>query len=157
MTSTVVLARPRDRRRPAVALLAIVLLALAAAGCMPADARTFLDRTNALRSSAHVPALKEHDTLTKKAEAWAQHMASTGKLAHSNLAEGLGGLNWRALGENVGYSSPTSDTLKTIHNLFVSSSAHRANLLNSGFTHMGVGVATDSRGRVWVAEVFARL
>ena len=32
-----------------------------------------------------------------------------------------------------------------------------ANLVNSGFTHMGVGVATDRSGTVWVAEVFARL
>jgi uncharacterized protein YkwD len=157
MTSTVVPAHPRARRRSAGALLAIVLLALAAAGCMPSDAKTFLDRTNALRGSYGIRALQEHDTLTQKAEAWAQHMAATGKLSHSNLSDGLGGLSWKALGENVGYSSPTADTLKTIHNLFVSSAPHRANLLNSGFTHMGVGVATDSRGRVWVAEVFARL
>ncbi len=157
MTPTVVPARPNARRRPAVALLAIVLLALAAAGCMPADAKTFLDRTNALRSSHGVSALKEHDTLTRKAEAWAQHMASTGKLAHSNLSDGLSGLNWKSLGENVGYSYSSGDTLKRIHDLFVSSAPHRANLLNSGFTHMGVGVAKDAQGRVWVAEVFARL
>jgi uncharacterized protein YkwD len=138
-------------------VLALVLLALVAAGCMPSDAKTFLDRTNALRKSNGVAALKEHDTLTNKAEAWARHMASTGRLEHSNLSSGLGNLRWTALGENVGYSSRTSDTLKTIHNLFVNSAGHRANLLNSRFTHMGVGVATDSRGRVWVAEVFARL
>ena len=84
-------------------------------------------------------------------------MARTGQLAHSNLSDGLGSLRWRSLGENVGYSSPTSNTLLTIHNLFVKSAPHRANLLNSKFTHMGVGVAKDSRGRVWVAEVFAQL
>ena len=157
MTPTVDLAPRRSRRRPAVALLAIVLLAVAAAGCMPADAKTFLDRTNALRSSVGVPALKENDTLTRKAEDWAQHMAATGQLAHSNLSDGLGSLNWRMLGENVGYSSATGDTLKTIHDAFVRSAPHRANLVNGRFTHMGVGVAKDSRGRVWVAEVFAQL
>lgn len=145
------------KRRSMGAILAMVLLALVAAGCMPADARTFLDRTNALRSSVGVRPLKEHDALTRKAEDWAQHMARTGKLAHSNLSDGLSGLNWRSLGENVGYSSPTGDTLKTIHNLFVSSAPHRANLVSSKFTHMGVGVAKDSKGRVWVAEVFAQL
>jgi uncharacterized protein YkwD len=157
MPSTVVLAPSRARRRSSGALLAIVLLAVAAAGCMPADAKTFLDRTNALRSSAGVPALKESDTLTRKAEAWAQHMASTGKLSHSNLTDGLSGLNWKALGENVGYASGSGDPLKRIHDMFVSSAPHRANLVNAGFTHMGVGVAKDSQGRVWVAEVFARL
>ena len=145
------------KKRSVGALLAIVLLAIAAAGCMPADAKTFLDRTHSLRSSHGVRALKENDTLTKKAEAWAQHMASTGRLEHSNLSSGLSSLNWRSLGENVGYSSPTSNTLLTIHNLFVNSAGHRANLLNSKFTHMGVGVDKDSRGRIWVAEVFAQL
>ncbi len=157
MTPTAVPARPRTRRRSAGALLAIVLLTVTAAGCMPGDARTFLDRTNSLRSSVGVRPLNEHDTLTRKAEAWAQHMAKTGNLSHSNLSDGLSGLSWRALGENVGYSSPTTDTLKTIHNLFVKSAPHRANLVNSRFTHMGVGVAKDARGRVWVAEVFAQL
>jgi len=145
------------RTRSAGALLAMVLLAVAAAGCMPAEERTFLDRTNSLRSSVGVRALYEHDTLTNKAEAWAQYMARTGKLAHSNLSSNLYGLNWQALGENVGYSSPTSNTLLTIHNAFVASAPHRANLVSRTFTHMGVGVARDSAGRVWVAEVFAKL
>ena len=149
--------RTRNRRRGGLAVLAIALLAVALAGCMPDDARTFLDRTNSLRKANGVPALTEHDTLTTKAEAWAQHMASTGRLEHSTLSAGLSSLGWTALGENVGYSSPTSNTLLTIHNKFVNSSQHRAILLDRRFTHMGVGVARDSSGRIWVAEVFARL
>jgi uncharacterized protein YkwD len=140
-----------------VTLLAVLALVLAAAGCMPAQERTFFDRTNALRASASVPLLAEQDILTAKAEAWAQHMATTGRLEHSNLTDGLGGLSWTKLGENVGMSGPTSNTLLTIHNAFVASTTHRSNLVNSQYTHMGVGVATDSAGRVWVAEVFARL
>ena len=157
MTSPVEAAQPRTRRRSAGALLAIVLLALAAAGCMPADAKTFLDRTNQLRTSQGVPALKENDTLTRKAEAWAQHMAKTGQLAHSNLADGLDGLNWKMVGENVGVSSDSSTVLRRIHDMFVASAPHLHNLVNRSFTHMGVGVAKDSHGRVWVAEVFAQL
>jgi uncharacterized protein YkwD len=157
MSTTSVQPTAPRRRRPALVAVALALFVLLAAGCMPDDARTFLDRTNALRKTEGVRALKEHDTLTRKAEDWAQHMARTGRLEHSKLTDGLGGLRWTALGENVGYSSRTSDTLKTIHNLFVNSAGHRANLVNPKFTHMGVGVATDSRGRVWVAEVFARL
>jgi uncharacterized protein YkwD len=149
--------RSSVRRRSAGALLAIVLLGVVAAGCMPADGRTFLDRTNALRDDHRVGGLVEHQALTDKAEAWAQHMARTGRLEHSTLSDGLSRVSWTALGENVAYSSPTSNTLLTIHNMFVSSSAHRSNLLNSGYTHMGVGVARDGAGRIWVAEVFARL
>lgn len=144
-------------RRGGLAIVAIALVAVALSGCMPDDARTFLDRTNAYRKANGVPAVAEHDTLTQKAEAWAVHMASTGRLEHSTLSAGLSSLSWSALGENVGYSSPTSNTLLTIHNNFVSSSAHRAILLDRRFTHMGVGVARDSSGRFWVVEVFARL
>jgi uncharacterized protein YkwD len=144
-------------RRGGLLLVAIALLAVALAGCMPDDARTFLDRTNSLRKANGVPSVTEHDTLTKKAEAWAQHMASTGRLEHSTLSAGLSSLGWTALGENVGYSSRTSNTLLTIHNKFVSSAAHKAILLDRRYTHMGVGVARDSSGRIWVAEVFARL
>jgi uncharacterized protein YkwD len=148
---------PTRGRRSAATIVAVVLLAVALAGCMPNDARTFLDRTNSLRRSVGAPALKEHDTLTAKAESWARQMASTGRLGHSTLTAGVSSLNWKALGENVGYSSPTSNTYLTIHNAFVRSSGHYANLVKAGYTHMGVGVAKDSSGRVWVAEVFARL
>jgi uncharacterized protein YkwD len=145
------------RRRGAAALLAMVLLAIALAGCLPSDSQSFVDRTNSLRQSKGIAPLATNGTLTKKAEDWAQRMASTGRLEHSTLSAGLSSLDWTALGENVGYSSPTSDTYLTIHNAFVRSSAHYANLVNRRFTHMGVGVAKDSSGRVWVAEVFADL
>jgi uncharacterized protein YkwD len=148
-----VLAAPRR----SLALLSVVLIAVAAAGCMPADARTFLERTNAMRSSAGVAPLAEHDALTQKAEEWAQHMADTGVLAHSKLTRSLDGVPWLALGENVAMSSPTADTLATLQELLAGSSQHRANLLSDQFTHLGVGVATGADGRVWVAEVFARL
>ncbi len=146
-----------NRRRSVTAWLAVVLLALAAAGCLGVEEKTFLDRTNSLRSSQGVAPLKSHDTLNKKAEDWARHMATTGRLSHSNLSSGLGGLNWKSLGENVAMSSPTSDTLLTIHNKFVSSGPHRANLVNGKFTHMGIGVYKATDGRVWVTEVFAQL
>jgi uncharacterized protein YkwD len=137
--------------------VAILLLSVAAAGCMPASERTFLDRTNALRTSQGVSRVRENETLTRKAEAWAQHMASTGRLEHSSISSGLGDLSWSALGENVAMHSPTSDTLLTIFNMLAASSGHRANMVNSRFTHMGVGVARDAAGRIWVAEVFADL
>jgi uncharacterized protein YkwD len=145
------------RSRRMAALLAVALLSVLASACMPAQERTFLDRTNSLRQSQGIRPLAEHSALTKKAEDWAQYMARTGRLEHSSLSANLNGLAWRSLGENVAYSSPTSNTLLTLHNQFVNSPGHRANLLNSRFTHMGVGVATDAKGRVWVAEVFAQL
>ena len=125
---------------------------------MPSDAKTFLDRTNSLRSSHGIRALKEHDTLTNKAEAWAQHMAATGRLEHSNLSSGLGGLRWKALGENVGYSSPTSNTLLTIHNMFVELlRPPRQPAEEQLHPHGRRAWPRTVAGRIWVAEVFATL
>jgi uncharacterized protein YkwD len=145
------------RRRRLLAVLGVVLLTITASACMPAEERTFFDRTNGLRSSRGVPGLADHDALNAKAEGWAQQMAATGVLAHSQIQQGLEGLPWRALGENVGVSVPTSDTLRGVHDAFVASQEHRRNLLDPTYTHMGVGVAVGPDGRVWVAEVFAAL
>lgn len=138
-------------------MIGLVALALVATACMSPEARTFLDRTNAMRAAAGVPGLAEHDTLTRKAEQWAQHMAATGQLGHSQLSQGLDGLAWRALAENVAVSDPTGDTYLTLHNALAGSPQHRNTMMSREFTHMGVGVATGRDGRVWVAEVFARL
>lgn len=147
-------ARPRRR---ALALLTVVVLALTATACLPKEEQSFLDRTNAMRRTAGVPLLAEHGTLSAKAEAWAQQMARAGKLSHSTLSADLGGLRYLALGENVGMASGGTDPWLQIHNAFAGSPAHRANLLNSKYTHMGVGVAVSADGRVWVTEVFAQL
>ena len=39
--------------------------------------------------------------LTRKAQAWAEHLARIGRLEHSNLSAGIS-YRWRSLGENVG-------------------------------------------------------
>ena len=151
---TVVAARPRRR---SLALLTVVVLALTATACLPTEEQSFLDRTNAMRRTAGVGLLAEHDTLNSKAEAWSQQMARTGTLSHSTLTADLGGLSYLALGENVGMASGGTDPWLQIHNAFAASSEHRANLLNSSYTHMGVGVAVGADGSVWVTEVFAQL
>ena len=145
-----------SRRRGVLGVVAIALLALALAGCMPADAQTFLDRTNACggpKASARCRAPGPHPEGGGVGEAHGVDRSS-GAL---DAERGPSNVAWTALGENVGYSSPTSNTLLTIHRAFVSSAGHRRNLVNPIYTHMGVGVAKDGSGHVWVAEVFARI
>lgn len=146
-----------SRCRIAIPLLGVALSAVAAAGCLPAQENTFLERTNALRTSAGLPVLSDHEVLNEKAEAWAQRMAKTGVLEHSRLTDSVEGLQWFRLAENIGMSEPTNDTLLTLHEKLASSGAHRDNMLDERFDHMGVGVAESADGRVWVVEVFADL
>ena len=75
------------------------------------------------------------------------------KLSHSKLSDGVT-LSWRALGENVGYSS----SISKIHTNLMNSSGHRANILNSSYDRVGVGIATgtcNGYSVVYETQVFA--
>jgi uncharacterized protein YkwD len=85
--------------------------------------------------------------LTTKAQNWAQHLAQQGYLSHSNLASGAPA-GWRSLGENVGMGS----SINGVHNAFMASSGHRANILGN-YNYVGTGYAVG-HGRVWVVHEF---
>ena len=111
-------------------------------------ASQFISLTNSLRASRGLPALQVDGTLTAKAQGWAQHMADVGAISHSTLTSGLPG-NWKRVGENVGRGGD----VVPVHNAFVASASHLANLVDPGFQYVGVGVV-DTPGGIYVAEVF---
>lgn len=113
----------------------------------PAAEAGFVSSINALRASGGIGGLQSHSVLTAKAQAWAAHMAATNCLCHSNLTDGIS-VGWRKLGENVGRGPGVA----SIHNAFYNSPPHRANMLDSQFRYIGVGVAYGF-GQMWVAEV----
>jgi uncharacterized protein YkwD len=57
------------------------------------------------------------------------------------------GISYRVAGENIayGYSSPSS-----VHNAWMKSSGHRANILRSSFRNAGVGHCTSGSTNYWV-------
>ena len=114
----------------------------------PAAESDFIARINSLRASRGLGALQQHSVLTAKAQAWAAHMAATGCLCHSNLSDGVT-VGWRKLGENVG----RGPGVLSLHDAFVNSPAHQANMLDGAFGYVGVGVAYGG-GQMWVSEVF---
>ena len=146
----------RPAARPATVLLGLVLSTLLLTGCLSPNAQSFVDRTNGLRASKGVPALAGHATLDAKAQAWADTLAARGTLQHSALPDGLGGVRWRALGENLASGTESGDWPVRLHDALVASPGHHANLVDRRFTHMGVGVASG-RGQVYVVEVFAEI
>jgi peptidoglycan hydrolase-like protein with peptidoglycan-binding domain len=107
---------------------------------------------NAARASAGLGRLVYDGSLSGVAQAWANHMAATDQLAHnpSTPAQIRGG--WSAWGENVGFT--TTGSASALHQAFMASAGHRANILNRSFTSVGVGWATKN-GHTYVAEVFA--
>jgi hypothetical protein len=78
-------------------------------------------------------------------------MARTDDLYHNpNLGSAV--RNWQAVGENVGRGGD----VPSLHQAFMNSPSHRANILDRDFTEVGVGTYVDGNGILWVTEVFRR-
>ena len=153
-------------------LMAGLLLAAVATGCMSGDAATAFEAMNADRAANGVGGLGEHGDLVAKAEGWAVYLANASggrcsmeTLVHSKLEVGAPD-GWRNLGENVGCRIAGADVASSVAPLeaaFMASPGHRANILNGWFNKGGVGFATvpaaDHPGWVAVYEVqeFARV
>ena len=62
------------------------------------------------------------------------------------------------IGENIFFCSMTTPTFNIAyaHQSLMASPGHRANILNSQFTKVGVGLYRDTEGEFWVTEMFLR-
>src|SRR5947208_3096543 len=136
-------------------LLGLAVLALswtataeAATRVDPGSEAGFVARTNGERTSRGIGALTVADDLVAIARQHSQEMASSGRLYHNpNLATQV--QNWQAVGENVG----TGPSVENVHVAFMNSPHHRANILNTRYTQVGIGVVWSGNA-LWVTEVF---
>lgn len=134
-----------------VALVATLLVGLQ----RPADAATdvtaeqhFIDSVNAERASRGLQRLQLATDLRTVARRHSVRMADRNHL-HHNPALGKEVSGWQRLAENVG----RGPTVPRLHTAFMNSPGHRANVLDSRVTQIGVGV--EVRGStVWVTQVF---
>ena len=115
---------------------------------------------NSFRGAHGLPALAMHAELVRKAESWARYMANGGcgrggnglpNICHSVLTDGIT-VQWTALAENVGMVSPSTN-VTGMHNAYVNSPPHAANMLNGKMKYVGVGVAIVGN-YMYTAEVF---
>jgi hypothetical protein len=105
--------------------------------------------TNSARAAAGLPGLSVSSDLAAAARSQAARMAASHTLAHTpNLAQAV--CCWRALGENVGEGGSAT----ILQNAFMASPEHRANILSSAYSQIGIGVVVDAKGVMWVSEIF---
>jgi uncharacterized protein YkwD len=152
-------------------VMAGLLLAVVATGCMSGEASNAFNAINADRGGNGVAGLVEHGDLVTKAEQWAAYLANASggrcsmeTLKHSQLQDGAPA-GWRNLGENVGCRIAPGDIASQVGPLeaaFMNSPHHRENILNGGFNKGGVAFASvpaaGNPGMLAVYEVqeFAR-
>jgi hypothetical protein len=76
-------------------------------------------------------------------------MASSGNLDHNPKLRSQVD-NYDYVGENVGYGANAAQ----IHGALMNSAPHKANILDRDYRQIGVGAVRDSKGLLWIAQVF---
>jgi len=112
----------------------------------PARVRALiLEKANAVRRKAGVPPLRASSQLDRAAQKHAEDMLARGFFAHESpdgktVRERAreAGYDWRAIGENIAEGQFTVDE---VMDSWMKSPDHRRNLLDRGFTELGVGLA----------------
>ena len=144
---------PQPRRRRRLLLLAPVL-ALLLAACQPSPQQESVrGLVNESRGAHGVPSLGDDVVVRYKAQQWAEHLADAGRLSHSSLSRGLDGVAWVAVAENVG----RGPSIRDVHEQFMRSSSHRANILDRRWDRIGTGHAVGSDGYTYTVHVFVDL
>lgn len=122
------------------------------------EEQLLIDLTNQERAKEELRPLKPHPLLMRAAREHAANMARQQKMDH--VLDGKEprdrvrqvGYRFRHLGENVasGYRTPEG-----VVRGWMGSEGHRANILRSEFTEIGVGVVRDGQGKPYYAQVLA--
>lgn len=134
---------------PVTMVLAGVAFWGSAATAAETQAAAFVRKANAERTSRGLPAYTVASDLATVARRHSERMAAKHTLYHNpNLGSEVSG--WQVVGENVGMGGDVD----SIHQAFMDSPAHRANILATDYTQIGVGTVTDSDGVMWVTQVF---
>lgn len=146
----------------ASAVLACLLLASGLASAQDFDAageQEMLARINAMRTAQGLAPLSRHEALDAAARAHSSDMATQGALTHVSESTGTPADRVRAAGviaatvaENVALHRTTADA----HEALIGSEAHRANMMSSDVTHVGLAALRTERG-VYVTQVFAAI
>ena len=156
---------PKAPARTTAWLSLVVLLAAMLVAAPPATAGSagtgasvatgaeleFVQQLNAERAMRGLAPLVVDASMTVAARDWSDDMADGGFLAHApDITVGAPN-GWRLVGENVGRGS----TVGGLVDAFMNSPGHRANVLNTRFDRVGVGVATGNDGRMYTTHRFA--
>ena len=115
-------------------------------------AKSLLALVNQARAEKGLSALSLNDSLSAVAQKKAEDMKNNNYFSHTSPTYGSpfdmiknAGISYKSAGENIAMGQKTAEA---VFNAWMNSSGHRANILSSKFTQMGIGV-TDGSTRYW--------
>ncbi|KAF1083907.1 Cysteine-rich secretory protein family protein [Sporotomaculum syntrophicum] len=121
---------------------------------MSADEQKMFNLVNQERAKVGLPALKANGELLKLARLKAQDMINKGYFSHTSPTYGspfdmmkAAGVSYRYAGENLAGAY----SVDTAHTNLMNSSGHRANILNTNFKEVGIGIVNGGPyGKMYV-------
>lgn len=110
-----------------------------------------LGEVNTARTNAKVPKLTANAAMNTVATNWSKKQAAAGVMSHNPSYSTQIPKGWRAAGENVaaGYA------VAQVSAAWMASAGHKANIVTSSFTHIGIGMACSASGKAFYTQVFA--
>lgn len=148
--------------RHRVAIL-VALLTLCSGSCLAqqktsAAEQELFNAVNRERKANGLSSLKIDEALANAARKHAQRMAEQGTVSHQLAGEPTLPSRAKAAGAHFSWLSENVDegpSAKAIHESFMKSSLHRANILDGDMDSVGIGVA-ERDGQLFAVEDFSK-
>ncbi|WP_026694936.1 CAP domain-containing protein [Peribacillus kribbensis] len=128
------------------------------ASTLSAYEQKVVELTNAERSKQGLTPLKVDPELSKVARMKSQDMHDKHYFDHTSPTYGSPfdmmkkfGISYKSAGENIAQGQRTPEE---VVNAWMNSAGHRANILNSGYTYIGVGYVAD--GNYWTQQFISK-
>lgn len=135
-----------------------------AAGHRPDVGAALTAELNRQRASHRLAALRVDAALERAAAEYAQELAARRRLDHYSPTPGrqthtqridMAGGQWQRAAENLArLSGEGAPVAGRVIALWLGSDGHSRNVLDSSFTHTGAGVFQDTRGDLWVVQLY---
>lgn len=117
-----------------------------------------VELVNVERQKAGLPALTLDTSISNVARMKSKDMADNNYFAHQSPTYGSAGdmlskfgIKWSAWGENIASGQKTPEAVVTA---WMNSSGHRANIMSTNFSKIGVGYVTNSNGTPYWTQMF---
>ena len=127
-------------------------------GTVSSYASEVADIVNQERASQGLSALSYDSSLAELAQKKAEDMAENGYFSHQSPTYGSAfdmmneaGISYRSAGENIARGQRTPEA---VMDSWMNSSGHRANILSSSYSSLGVGYAEDENGTAYWVQMF---
>ncbi|HEV8047049.1 MAG TPA: CAP domain-containing protein [Terriglobales bacterium] len=150
----------KNPNQAAIVIVALIFFcgsALAQSTTASAE-RELLYAVNQERKAHGLPALRSDEALTDAARKHALLMAKEGRVAHQLPGEPALPARARAAGAHFSWLSENVDqgpNAAAIHQSFMKSPLHRANILDNDMDSAGIGVA-ERQGELFAVEDFSK-